>query len=380
MSDDHASELLITTPSASKVQMAAQAKFLDAIKGHVCRGLDLTWVESWVGGRDSISCGSCQVAEEIWWTWSGSNRRPLPCHGSALPAAPQAHCQESTSCGHINFRPPLAPSQTRARYILRNCGKFTILMHATRESSIPAFQIRMKNSLKVLPLLPVFALACMGALAQGPSAGQPGGQVPVSYASVNQLNTMLGNLEQTAQNTNADLGKLRIDRWKTDSAAKRQSEGDVESLQRNLQAALPGLIAELRNSPEDVAATFKLYHNLDALHDVLRSVAENAGAFASRNEYQALANDADAIDTVRRGLADRMQTLATSKEAELTRLRTQLKAAQAAPPPPPKKIVVDDTEPEKKAPAKKKKPKPAATGDAAKQPNQNAQPQAPPKQ
>src|SRR6267142_3877832 len=20
-----------------------------------------------------------------WWTWSGSNRRPLPCHGSALP-------------------------------------------------------------------------------------------------------------------------------------------------------------------------------------------------------------------------------------------------------------------------------------------------------
>jgi hypothetical protein len=28
---------------------------------------------------------------ENWWTWSGSNRRPLPCHGSALPAAPQAH-------------------------------------------------------------------------------------------------------------------------------------------------------------------------------------------------------------------------------------------------------------------------------------------------
>src|SRR5579871_784963 len=25
----------------------------------------------------------------VWWTWSGSNRRPLPCHGSALPTAPQ---------------------------------------------------------------------------------------------------------------------------------------------------------------------------------------------------------------------------------------------------------------------------------------------------
>lgn len=193
----------------------------------------------------------------------------------------------------------------------------------------------------------------------------------MSYASVNQLNTMLGNLEQTAQTTNADLGRLRVDRWKADSGAKRQTAGDVESLQRNLQAALPGLITELRNSPEDLAATFKLYHNLDALHDVLRSVAENAGAFASRNEYQALANDADALDTVRRGLADRMQTLASSKEAELAHLRTQLKAAQAAPPAPPKKIVVDDTEPEKKAPVRKKKPKPAGAADTAKQPSQN---------
>ena len=33
-----------------------------------------------------------------WWTWSGSNRRPLPCHGSALPAAPQAHVRGHYSC------------------------------------------------------------------------------------------------------------------------------------------------------------------------------------------------------------------------------------------------------------------------------------------
>jgi hypothetical protein len=267
------------------------------------------------------------------------------------------------SCSHINSRPRLRQSQTHARYILRNCGKFTILNHVTHESSITAFQTLMKASLKTLRFLPVLALACIAALAQGPSAGQ----VPVSYASVNQLNTVLGNLEQTAQATNADLGKLRVERWKADSGAKRQSQGDVESLQRNLQSALPGLITELRNSPEDIGATFKLYHNLDALHDVLRSVAENAGAFGGRSEYQALANDADAIDSVRRTLADRMQTLAASKEAELARLRTQLKAAQAAPPAPPKKIVVDDTQPEKKAPAKKKKPKTTDTTDPSKQ-------------
>jgi hypothetical protein len=63
-----------------------------------------------------------------------------------------------------------------------------------------------------------------------------------------------------------------------------------------------------------------------------------------------------------------MQKLSSSKEDELTRLRSQVKTLSAAPPPPPKKIVVDDTEPVRK-PVKKKapgKPKtPATTAPAA---------------
>ena len=38
---------------------------------------------------------------EDWWTWSGSNRRPLPCHGSALPAAPQAHSYIETTASVV---------------------------------------------------------------------------------------------------------------------------------------------------------------------------------------------------------------------------------------------------------------------------------------
>jgi hypothetical protein len=34
---------------------------------------------------ESLSC------RDDWWTWRDSNSRPLPCHGSALPTAPQAH-------------------------------------------------------------------------------------------------------------------------------------------------------------------------------------------------------------------------------------------------------------------------------------------------
>jgi len=230
----------------------------------------------------------------------------------------------------------------------------------------------MKTSTFLPALLLVSALA-----AQVPSDAQSSGTAPVSYASMSQVNTMLGNLEQTAQNSVADLNRLRVDRWKADGNTKRQEQSDVESLQRNLQNALPGLINELRNAPEDMAATFKLYHNLDALHDVLRSVAESAGAFGSKGEYQSLAADAEKIDDVRRAMADRMQSLASSKEAELIRLRTQLKAAQAAPPPPPKKIIVDDTEPPKKA--TKKKPKAAKpTSVPPAQPAQQQTQQPPP--
>lgn len=221
-------------------------------------------------------------------------------------------------------------------------------------------------------ILPALVLASALA-AQAPSDGQSSNSAPVSYSSMSQLNTMLGNLEQTAQASAGDLNKLRVDRWKTDGNTKRQEQSDVESLQRNLQNALPALINEVRSSPEDMATTFKLYHNLDALHDVMRSVAESAGAFGPKNEYQALAADAGRLDDVRRLLADRMQTLAASKEAELVRLRAQLRAAQAAPPPPPKKIVVDDTEPPKKARKKAKTPKPAPT-----QPAQQQTPQPPP--
>jgi hypothetical protein len=196
---------------------------------------------------------------------------------------------------------------------------------------------------------------------------QPGQQAPVSYASMSALNELLGGLQQTSQAALADLSKLRIDRWKTDSNNKRQAKAMVDSVSRNLQDALPGMITEVQNSPEDLAASFKLYHNLDALHDVLGSLAEDVGAFGSKDEYQPLATEANNLDNLRSRLADRIQNLAANKETELGRLRTALAAAQVAPPPPPKKTVVDDTEPEK--PVKKKKPKstkPAPTATPAK--------------
>jgi len=188
---------------------------------------------------------------------------------------------------------------------------------------------------------------------------------PVSYASVTQLNGLLSQLEATAKDTQADLTKLRIERWKTDAGTKKQTLSNVDSIQRNLQGALPQIIGQLRSAPEDVPASFKLYRNLDALYDVMGSVVEATGAFGAKDDLQSLSNDLNGFEGSRRQLAERIENLSTAKEQEIARLRTDLKAAQAAvPAPPPKKIVVDDTQPTPaKKPVPKKKPaaKPATS-------------------
>jgi multidrug efflux pump subunit AcrA (membrane-fusion protein) len=196
---------------------------------------------------------------------------------------------------------------------------------------------------------------CVAVNAQVVAANEPAPQGPVSYSSVNQVNSLLSQLEQASQAAQLDLAKLRVEKWKADSGTKRQAQGNVESIQRNLQTALPEIISELRASPESLTSTFKLYRNLDALYDVFESVAESAGAFGSKDEFQALENDVNAFEKERRSVAERMEALAGAKENEVTRLRAALQNAQAnAPVEPAKKVVVDDTAPPKKPAAKKK--------------------------
>lgn len=172
---------------------------------------------------------------------------------------------------------------------------------------------------------------------------------PVSYTSISELNQLLANLEQTSLQLQQDLNSLRVDRWKTDSGTKHQNQSDIESVQKNLQFALPGIINELKNAPESTPLTFKLYRNLDALYDVLSSVVESTGAFGNKDEFRTLDQDLGSLEASRRAFADRMDKIATAKENEIGQLRTALQSARAEIPP--KKVVVDDTEP-----APKKKP------------------------
>jgi hypothetical protein len=214
-------------------------------------------------------------------------------------------------------------------------------------------------------------LACSPAFAQAPANSTS--NAPVSYGSISELNQLMGTLQSASQTTLQDLGHLRIEKWKTDSNTKRQTQIDTESITRNLQNALPGMLSDLKNSPENLELTFKTYRNLDALYDVMNSVVESTGAFGSKEEFQPLNTDLGAVESSRRGFADRMDKLASAKETEIGQLRGALQAARAATPA--KKTVVDDTEPApKKVPVRKKpvpKPKVAPTPAAAAPPASN---------
>jgi len=206
-----------------------------------------------------------------------------------------------------------------------------------------------------LPVL--FALLMCAGVCVGQAPPSP----PVSYTSISELNQLLAGLQQASQAIQEDLSHLRIEKWKTDSNTKRQTQGDVESIQRNLQSALPGMLNDLKNSPESGPLTFKVYRNLDALYDVMNSVVESTGAFGNKEEFQSLNKDLGALEESRRSFAGRMDKIANAKETEIGQLRTALQTARAEIPP--KKTVVDDTKPapEKKPVRHKKavpKPKP----------------------
>jgi hypothetical protein len=185
-----------------------------------------------------------------------------------------------------------------------------------------------------------------------------------------ELNGMLGQLESSSKSAQDDLSKVKVDRWKTDGSYKKQTLANVESIQRNLQSALPEMIGKLRATPEDLPATFRLYRNLDALYDVMGSVVESVGAFGGKDEFQSLSNDLSAFEGTRKQIAARIENLSSAKEAEITRLRTELKTAQAAiPATPPQKTIVDDAAPAKK-PVVKKKPAPKPATPPATKPAQ----------
>lgn len=217
-------------------------------------------------------------------------------------------------------------------------------------------------------LVRLLLIAVIAPLSQAQTSVSPAPENPVPAAQgPRDPGRLLSRIQQETLGLSADLGKLRIDKWKTDSSNKSQATDNVESIQRNITNALPGLISAVRSAPESLGANFKLYRNINALYDVLANLAESTGAFGKREEYEVIAPHVAAIDDDRRSYGDLLAQMTASADSRITAYQqAAAQAAAAAAAQPPKKIIVDDTGPT--SPSKKKSRKKSATSSANKKP------------
>src|SRR5882724_10868091 len=207
----------------------------------------------------------------------------------------------------------------------------------------------MKNVLAVMVLL---LCVVSEVTAQSPGSAPPPQRLQATPA-VN-LNAILEQIQQATQATNTDIGRLRIDKWKTDNSQKEQLRQMADSLQRNITNAMPALISDAKASAGNVSTTFKLYHNLNVLYEFLIYLADAAGSMTKKEEYDPLAADAAALDSARQSLSIYIEQAALKMESKPPAPTPA--STQTAAPTPPKKVVIDDTDPPKRPvkPTKKK--------------------------
>ena len=225
----------------------------------------------------------------------------------------------------------------------------------------------MKTTIALLAILSVCAVAQVAAPNNAPDPNAGSQAVPMPLG----ITQSLTQLDQVSRSAVTNLGRVRVDKWKVDSRDKDQARNNIESLQRNMTSALPSLMQQVRSNPGSLAASVKLYRNLNVLYDVLTSITESAGAFGSKDDYNALANDTANLDSVRRTVADDLESMAASSDNQVSRLTAQLRSQQqaaAAAAAPPKHVIVDDNAPAKKKPAAKKKSATSAAKPAASTP------------
>jgi len=207
---------------------------------------------------------------------------------------------------------------------------------------------------------PCFVLA-ESAAAQSPetkpaAAGQAQAAAAAPPAAAPAPAAPSGMLQPSIDSLQATVGELKLDKWKGGSV-RAEATANVTSIQRDLEATLPGLLKDADAAPNSLSSLLPVYRNVDALYDVVLRVYEAARVSGPADQVALLQQSMSSLEGGRRTLNDRLLSLATAQEKQVVQLQTSLQAKPPAPVCP----VVEPTPPP--APAKKpvRKKKPATT-------------------
>lgn len=161
---------------------------------------------------------------------------------------------------------------------------------------------------------------------------------------------------------------LNISRWKAPGEVRAATQQNVDSIQRDLNNTLPGLLAAADTAPETVSAVFPVYRNIDALYDVLLRVSQTAMLAAPDNEAGSVTSALSKLESARNDLGNAILTTSKNNEAEAAKMQTAIQQAAAAKAAEPPKTTIVDDGPVKSTSSAKKKKKPASTSSAPAQP------------
>ena len=200
-----------------------------------------------------------------------------------------------------------------------------------------------------------------GSAAVAAAQQQPAGSMPATAPAnppTTGFKTASSLLQPGLDAVKQALTTVRVEKWKAPGAVKDETDANLNSIRRDVETTLPGLLAAADAAPDSVTRVLPAYRNLEALYDVLLRVTASTRMFGPSQQDAALEQAMINLDAGRLALGEQMQFAAAAQDKQAGDLRAALKAAQSAPvvapapcptPPPPVK---------KKKPATKPKPAP----------------------
>jgi len=219
---------------------------------------------------------------------------------------------------------------------------------------------------------PIRAQAPAGSDASGqnqPAQPAAADAAPAAVPSATEiLKPSLDSLQQT-------VGALQLEKWKKGSI-REEASANLNSIQKDLQSTLPGLLASADQAPGTMSKTLPVSRNIAALYDVLLRVVDGARLVAPADQFAQLQQAMTGLEKGRHALDDHMQDRVSVQEKQIGDLQVALKNRPAAvcpvTPPPPPPAPAKKPVPKKRKPAAKPATTPPATGT---QPAPAAKPQ-----
>ena len=137
----------------------------------------------------------------------------------------------------------------------------------------------------------------------------------------------LGAMQPALSQVDSALSAVEVRKWKAPGDVKDTTASDIQSIHRDINETLPGLVSQAQASPNAIGPVFAVFRNVDALYDVLLRVAETATLAGSQQEAARLEQARADLQTRRGQLGNALFSSATAQDANVMQLQTSLDAA-----------------------------------------------------